>query len=71
MPKNTRHWPGEEHKIKLPGLEVKILCAGVQFQKDSPQKWYEEVFSIIRDRFPRPRCSVQLHRRACPLRAQE
>jgi transcriptional regulator with XRE-family HTH domain/predicted nucleotidyltransferase len=49
MPKNTRHWPGEQHKFKLPGLEVKVLCVGAQLQKDSPQKWYEEVLSIIRD----------------------
>ncbi len=29
MPKDTRHWPGDEHKVKLPDLEVKILCMGM------------------------------------------
>ena len=59
MPKDARHWPGDEHKVKLPGLEVKILCVGCQLQNDSPQKWYEEVFSIIRDasRDPAVRCN--------------
>ena len=49
MPKDTRHWPGDEHVVKLPNLEVKMICLGGGLEDDSPQKWYEEVFSIIRD----------------------
>jgi transcriptional regulator with XRE-family HTH domain len=49
MPKDTRHWPGVEHKVKLPGRELKIICLGWQLEKGSPQKWHEEVFEIIRD----------------------
>jgi transcriptional regulator with XRE-family HTH domain/predicted nucleotidyltransferase len=49
MPKGTHHWPGAEHTVKLPELEVKIVCKGGQLENDSPQKWYHEVFSIIQD----------------------
>ena len=35
--------------MKLPNLDVTILCLGCQLENDSPQKWYDEVFSIIRD----------------------
>jgi transcriptional regulator with XRE-family HTH domain len=49
MPKGARHWPGDEHIVKLPDLEVKIVCMGRGLEDDSPQQWYEEVFSIIRD----------------------
>ncbi len=58
MPKNTRHWPGDVHTVKLADREMKIICTGRQLEKDSPQKWYEEVFAIIRDpaRDPAVRC---------------
>jgi transcriptional regulator with XRE-family HTH domain/predicted nucleotidyltransferase len=49
MPEDARHWPGDEHMVKLPDLEVKIVCMGGGLESDSPQKWYEEVFAIIRN----------------------
>ena len=38
---------------------MKILCTGGQLENDSPQKWYDEVFSIVRDpsRDSHVRCS--------------
>ena len=49
MPKDARHWPGDEHKLTLPDLETTILCTGGRLENESPQKWYDAVFAIIRD----------------------
>ena len=49
MPKDARHWPGDEHTVRLPALDVRIICTGGQLEIESPQKWYEEVFGIIQD----------------------
>ena len=50
MPKGVRHWPGDEHEVKVQDLEVKIVCTGARLQNDSPEVWYDQVFSIVRDR---------------------
>jgi transcriptional regulator with XRE-family HTH domain/predicted nucleotidyltransferase len=49
MPEDTRHRPGDEHIVKLPDLDVKTICMEGGLKDDSPQEWYKQVFSIIRD----------------------